>query len=104
MQYWIETKTNGVKILLILKILNQKYVIYLNLGKNIKNYLKINLYRIQNALKVEEDLKGYGSLDTFSYYYIMISPCIGTDLDGISYKPIEDVILFFQKTFLEFSV
>ena len=34
----------------------------------------------------------------------MISPCIGTDLDGISYKPIEDVIAFFQKTFLEFSV
>ena len=60
-----------------------------------------NFYCIKN---IEEDLIGYGSLDTFSYYYIMIYPCIGNHPDGTPCKPIEDVTAFFQKTFLEFSV
>ena len=105
LQYWKETRTDGVK--------NEPYVKNIDLevcrlekfGKTHQDLFRDkpleNFYCIQN---VQEDLIGYGALDTFSYYYIMIFPCIGTHPDGTECKPLDEVTSFFQKTFLEFAV
>ena len=105
MQYWVETRTNGVKNPPNIKNIELEVCQLSKFGKKYQKLFKDkplqNFYCIKN---IEEDLIGYGSLDTFSYYYIMIYPCIGTHPDGTPCKPIEDVTAFFQKTFLEFSV
>ena len=104
-QYWVETRTEGIK--------NEPYVKNIELevcqlekfGKKHQDLYKDkpleNFYCIKD---IQEDLIGYGSLDTFSYYYIMIFPCIGTHPDGTECKPLDEVKNFFQKTFLEFTV
>ena len=104
-QYWVETRTEGKK--------NEPYVKNIELevcqlekfGKKHQDLYKDkpleNFYCIKD---IQEDLIGYGSLDTFSYYYIMIFPCVGTHPDGTECKPLDEVKDFFQKTFLEFTV
>ena len=105
-QYWLETRTNGVKNAPIVKNMELEVCQLEKFGKNhqdlFKNKPLQNFYCLKEEIK--EDLIGYGSLDTFSYYYIMIFPCIGTHPDGTPCKPIEEVTNFFQRTFLEFTV
>jgi hypothetical protein len=53
---------------------------------------------------VHETLAGYSNLDEYSYYYIMIMPCIGYNLRGEQCQPLENVTAFFQQTHLEFKM
>ena len=105
MQYWVETRTNGIKNPPEVKDIELEVCQLSKFGKRHQDLLRDkpleNFYCIKN---VKEDLIGYGSLDTFSYYYIMLFPCVGTHPDGTPCKPIDEVTAFFQKTFLEFSV
>ena len=105
LQYWVESRTDGIK--------NERYVKNIDLeicklekfGDRHQGLFREksleNFYCIKD---VQEDLMGYGALDKFSYYYIMIFPCIGTHPDGTECKPLEEVTTFFQRTFLEFAV
>ena len=60
-----------------------------------------NLYCMED---VHETLAGYSNLDEYSYYYIMIMPCIGYNLRGELCQPLENVTAFFQQTHLEFKM
>ena len=60
-----------------------------------------NLYCMED---VHETLAGYSNLDEYSYYYIMIMPCIGYNLRGELCQPLENVTAFFQQTYLEFKM
>ena len=104
-QYWVETRTEGIKNDPIVKNIELEICQLEKFGKKHQDLYKDkpleNFYCIKD---IQEDLIGYGSLDTFSYYYIMIFPCIGTHPDGTQCKPIDEVKNFFQKTFLEFTV
>ena len=104
-QYWVETRTEGIKNDPIVKNIELEVCQLEKFGKKHQDLYKDkpleNFYCIKD---IQEDLIGYGSLDTFSYYYIMIFPCIGTHPDGTQCKPIDEVKNFFQKTFLEFTV
>ena len=60
-----------------------------------------NLYCIEN---VHETLAGYSNLDVYSYYYIMIMPCINYNPKGVKCKPLETVTKFFEQTHLEFKM
>ena len=105
LQYWVETRTDGIKNDPIIKNIDLEVCQLEKFGKDHQSLLKDkplqNFYCIKN---VEEDLIGYGSLDTFSYYYIMIFPCIGHHPDGTECYPLENVTKFFTQTFLEFTV
>ena len=104
-QYWIESRTNGIKNDPIVKNLDLEVCQLEKFGKNHQDLFKDKPLQNFYCLKeIKEDLIGYGSLDTFSYYYIMLFPCVGTHPDGTPCKPIEEVTNFFQKTFLEFTV
>ena len=104
-QYWVETRTNGIKNDPVIKNIDLEVCQLDKFEKNHQSLLKYkpleNFYCIKD---VQEDLIGYGSLDAFSYYYIMIFPCIDNHPDGTPCQPLEDVTTFFQKTFLEFTV
>ena len=104
-QYWVESRTDGVKNEPIVKNVELEVCQLEKFGKNHQELFKDkplqNFYCIKN---VQEDLIGYGSLDKYSYYYIMIFPCIGTHPDGTPCKPLNKVTEFFQRTFLEFTL
>ena len=104
-QYWVESRTNGIKNEPIVKNIDVEVCQLEKFGKNHQDLLKDKpLQNFYCVKEIQEDLIGYGSLDTFSYYYIMLFPCIGTHPDGTPCKPIEEVTNFFQRTFLEFTV
>jgi hypothetical protein len=104
-QYWVETRTDGIKNAPYIKNIDLEVCQLDKFEKNHQSLLKDkpleNFYCIKD---VQEDLIGYGSLDAFSYYYIMIFPCIDNHPDGTPCQPLENVTTFFQKTFLEFTV
>ena len=105
LQYWVETRTDGIKNDPIIKNIDLEICKLEKFGKEFQDLLKDkplqNFYCIKN---VDDELIGYGSLDTFSYYYIMLFPCIDEHPDGTPCKPLSEVTSFFQKTFLEFTV
>ena len=104
-QYWVETRTDGIKNQPIIKDIELEVCQLEKFGSSHQGLLKDkplqNFYCIKN---VEEELIGYGSLDTFSYYYIMIFPCIGYHPDGTQCRPLNEVTDFFKQTYLEFTV
>ena len=104
-QYWVETRTNGIKNDPVIKNIDLEVCQLEKFEKNHQSLLKYkpleNFYCIKD---VQEDLMGYGALDAFSYYYIMIFPCIDNHPDGTPCQPLEDVTTFFQKNFIEFAV
>ena len=105
LQYWVETRTDGIKNPPIIKDIELEVCQLEKFGSRHQDLLKDkplqNFYCIKN---VEEELIGYGSLDTFSYYYIMIFPCIGYHPDGTQCRPLNEVTEFFKQTYLEFTV
>ena len=104
-QYWVETRTNGIKNDPVIKNIDLEVCQLEKFEKDHQSLLKYkpleNFYCIKD---VQEDLMGYGALDAFSYYYIMIFPCIDNHPDGTPCQPLEDVTTFFQKNFMEFTV
>ena len=104
-QYYVESRTGGIKNEPIVKNIDLEICQLEKFGKDHQELFKDKpLQNFYCVKEIQEDLIGYGSLDTFSYYYIMIYPCIGTHPDGTACKPIEEVKNFFQKNFLEFTL
>jgi len=63
-----------------------------------------NLDNLYCMKEVDDYLTGYSNLDEFSYYYIAIMPCIGSNLNGEACQDIAEVTNFFQQTYLEFKL
>ena len=104
-QYWVESRTDGIKNEPIVKNIELEVCQLEKFGKKHQELFKDKpLQNFYCPKIIQEDLIGYGSLDTFSYYYIMMYPCIGTHPDGTPCKPLNEVTQFFQRTFLEFAV
>ena len=104
-QYYVESRTGGIKNDPIVKNIDLEICQLEKFGKDHQELFKDKpLQNFYCVKEIQEDLIGYGSLDTFSYYYIMIYPCIGTHPDGTACKPIDEVKKFFQKNFLEFTL
>ena len=104
-EYWVETRSDGIKNTPFVKTLDLEICKLEKFGKKHQELFKDKpLKNFYCPKVVQEDLIGYGSLDTFSYYYIKLYPCIGTNPNGIQCKPIEEVTQFFQRTFLEFTL
>ena len=104
-EYWVETRSDGIKNTPFVKTLDLEICKLEKFGKKHQELFKDKpLKNFYCPKVVQEDLIGYGSLDTFSYYYIKLYPCIGTNPNGIQCKPIEEVTQFLQRTFLEFTL
>ena len=56
-----------------------------------------NFYFVKE--EIQEDLIGYGSLHTCSYYYIILFPCIEIHTDGFRVNLLKKSSIFFKELF-----